>query len=66
MSEGLWRLAIVVRGLGYLAAGGLCVLAAVSRPSLGEIALLLGAAAVIAGVGWVLGWILLGFAWRGE
>lgn len=62
MSEGLWRLAFVVRGLGYLAAASFVVLAAVSRPSIGEIAALLVLAAILAGAGWATAWIIEGFA----
>lgn len=62
MREGLWRLAFVVRGLGYLAAACFIVLAAVSRLSFGEIVILLVLAAIVAGAGWTTAWIIEGFA----
>lgn len=69
MSEGIRRLAVAVRWVGYIAAGLVALffimLAAIESQN-GWIALVIGAgcAAAVAASGWAAGWIIEGFAKR--
>ena len=67
MSEGFRRIAVAVRGLGYLVAalcaGSGIALAAINPDAWGQFVMLgVGSAALSAGSGWVLGWIIEGFS----
>lgn len=61
-SEGLMRIALVVRWSGYLLAGSAVVMALTLFGSSADSAVMLGIAVFIAGAGWALAWIIEGFA----
>ena len=61
-SEGLMRIALVVRWIGYLIAAGLALVALTQFSSNADSVLMLGIAASFAAAGWALAWIIEGFA----
>lgn len=63
MNEGLMRIAMAVRWLGYLTAAGLLVLSLIVQYPMtkGDAAIIMVIVALIAGAGWVLSWIIEGF-----
>ena len=64
--EGLTRIATVIRWLGYLLAAYVIVAGVVTFPdheySLTYLAVALLGGAAIGGIGWVIGWVVDGFA----